>query len=124
MAIYSDFDASLDMQQDGDILRDTENEAIINSLTNILNTRQGSRRMLPEFAVNLMDLLFEPMDDATAHEIGNRIYGAIETWDDRIIIENLGINQNYDRNQYEITLDFRLKTSRKIETVNFILKQG
>jgi len=124
MAIYSDFDAELEIQQDGDILKDLENEAIRNSLINIINTRQGSRRMLPEFAVALMDVLFEPMDDTTAREIGNRIFGAIELWDDRVIVEVLNVNQNFDKGHYEITLDFRLKTSRKIETVNFILKQG
>ena len=124
MAIYSDFDAELEIQQDGDILRDLENEAIRNSLINIINTRQGSRRMLPEFAVGLMDVLFEPMDDTTAREIGNRIFGAIELWDDRVVVEVLNINQNFDKGHYEITLDFRLKTSRVIQTVNFILKQG
>jgi phage baseplate assembly protein W len=124
MAIYSDFDSELEIQTDGDIQRDIEEEAIRNSLINIINTRQGSRRMLPTFAINLMDLLFEPMDDTTAYEIGNRIFGSIELWDDRIIVENLNIHQNYDKSQYDITLDFRLKTSRKVETVNFILKQG
>ena len=124
MAIYSDFDASLDMQQDGDITRDLEEEAIRNSLINIINTRQGSRRMLPEFAINLMDLLFEPMDDTTAYEIGNRIFGAIERWDDRIIVRDLNIHQDYDKGEYDITLEFILKSSRKVETVNFILKQG
>jgi phage baseplate assembly protein W len=124
MAIYSDFDAELEIQQDGDITRDLENEAIRNSLINIINTRQGSRRMLPIFAVGLMDVLFEPMDDTTAREIGNRIFGAIELWDDRVIVEVLNINQNFDKGQYEITLDFRLKTSRRIERVDFILKQG
>jgi phage baseplate assembly protein W len=124
MAIYSDFDSELEMQQDGDIQRDLEEEAIRNSLINIINTRQGSRRMLPEFAINLMDLLFEPMDDTTAYEIGNRVFGAIERWDDRIIVEDLNIHQDYDRGEYDITLDFRLKSSRRVETVNFILKQG
>lgn len=124
MAIYSDFDAELEIQQDGDILRDLEEEAIRNSLINIINTRQGSRRMLPEFAINLMDLLFEPMDDTTAYEIGNRIFGSIELWDDRIIVENLDVHQDYDKGEYDITLNFRLKTSRKVQTVNFILKQG
>jgi len=124
MAIYSDFDSELEMQQDGDIQRDLEEEAIRNSLINIINTRQGSRRMLPEFAINLMDLLFEPMDDTTAYEIGNRVFGAIERWDDRIIVEDLNIHQDYDKGEYDITLDFRLKSSRRVETVNFILKQG
>jgi len=124
MAIYSDIDIELTQQADGDILRDTETEAVRNAIINIINTRQGSRRMLPEFAVNIYDILFEPMDDTTAYDLGNRIFNAIESWDDRIIIENVNVHQDYDKNLYEITVDFRIKTSQVIETVNIILKQG
>lgn len=124
MAIYSDIDINLERQNDGDILRDTEIEAVKNSIINIINTRQGSRRMLPEFAVNIHSLLFEPMDDTTARMIGNSLFGAIETWDDRIIVENVNVHQNYPRNQYEVTVDFRIRTSQITETVSLILKQG
>ena len=124
MAIYSDIDIELEKQADGDVLRDTETEAVRNAIINIINTRQGSRRMLPEFAVNIYDVLFEPMDDTTAYDLGNRIFNAIESWDDRIIIENVNVHQDYDKNLYEITVDFRIKTSQVIETVNIILKQG
>jgi len=124
MAIYSDIDIELEEQADGDVLRDTETEAVRNAIINIINTRQGSRRMLPEFAVNIYDVLFEPMDDTTAYDLGNRIFNAIESWDDRIIIENVNVHQDYDKNLYEITVDFRIKTSQVIETVNIILKQG
>jgi phage baseplate assembly protein W len=124
MAIYSDIDIELETQADGDVLRDTEVEAVRNALINIINTRQGSRRMLPEFAVNIFDVLFEPMDDTTAYDLGNRIFSAIESWDDRVIIENVNVHQDYDKNHYEITVDFRIKTSQVTETVNIILKQG
>ena len=89
MAIYSDIDIELETQADGDVLRDTETEAVRNALINIINTRQGSRRMLPEFAINIFDVLFEPMDDTTAYDLGNRIFSAIESWDDRVVIEGL-----------------------------------
>lgn len=124
MAIYSDIDMELEAQSDGDVTRDTETEAVKNAITNIINTRQGSRRMLPEFAINIYDLLFEPMDDTMAYDIGSRIFNAIESWDDRVIIENVNVHQDYDKNLYEITVDFRIRTSQITETVNIILKQG
>lgn len=124
MAIYSDIDISLTKAQDGDVLRDEEEDAIKNSLQNIINTLQGSRRMLPEFAVDIHGILFEPMDDTTAYEIGNRLLGAIDDWDDRIVVENINVHSNYEQAQYEITLDYRVKTSNVVETVEYILKQG
>ena len=124
MAIYSDIDIELTKAQDGDILRDEEEEAIKNSLINIINTPQGSRRMLPEFAVDVYGLLFEPMDDTTANEIGRRMLDGIETWDDRIVIENINVHSNFDIGQYEITIDYRVRTTETAQTVEFILKQG
>ena len=37
MAIYSDIDIELEDQADGDILRDTETEAVRNAIINIIN---------------------------------------------------------------------------------------
>ena len=124
MPIYSDIDIELTKAQDGDILRDEEEDAIFNSLSNIINTIQGSRRMIPEFAVDIYAMLFEPMDDTTSYEIGRRMLGAIEDWDDRIIVENINVHSNYDIGQYEITLQYRVGTSQDVQTVDFILKQG
>lgn len=124
MAIYSDIDINLEDQQDGDVLKDTGDDAIVNSLSNIVNTIQGSRRMLPEFALDIAGLLFEPMDDTTAYEVGSRLLGAIEAWDDRIIIKNINVHSDVEKSYYKITLDFSTKTSQTVRTVEYILKQG
>ena len=124
MPIYSDVDMELTMASNGDVTRNTEDDAIRNSLSNIMNTIQGSRRMLPEFAFDIMGLLFEPMEDATSQELGRRILGAIELWEDRIIVENVNVHANHRKNQYEITLTYRTVTSNITQTVNYILKQG
>lgn len=123
-AFYSDIDIQLLPQTDGDYTRDVEYDAVINSLTNIFNTRPGARRMLPEFAINIWSLLFEPMDEETAFKIGQDFLGAIEIWDDRVITENIHVHANYDTNQYEVKLTFRVEARRETETVEFILKQG
>jgi len=124
MAIYSDIDIELTMQQDGDILKDTSDDAIKNSLTNIVNTMQGSRRMIPEFALNISGLIFEPMDDTTAYEVGTRLLGAIEAWDDRIVVRNINVHSDAEKGYYKITIDFTTKTSLTVQTVEYILKQG
>lgn len=123
-AFYSDVDISLIPQTDGDYTRDIEYDAVINSLTNIFNTQPGSRRMLPEFAINIWNLLFEPMDEETAFKIGQDFLGAIEIWDDRVIVENIHVHANYDWNRYDVKLTFRVEARQETETVEFILKQG
>jgi phage baseplate assembly protein W len=73
MTYYTDIDINLERAQDGDIKKDTDVFAIENSLKNISETMQGSRRMLPTFAFNGYSLLFENMDEETADNIGNII---------------------------------------------------
>jgi hypothetical protein len=124
-AVYSDFDVALPMQTDGDIQRDVELESVKNSIQNILTTKKGSRRMLPEFGSDLDNMLFEPMDNETARKIGRELVLAIEAWDDRVSIENANINQNFEIMQYEITITFSIQGSlqAQAEVFKIILKK-
>jgi phage baseplate assembly protein W len=120
-AVYSDLDMELSRQTDGDLNRQTELDAVINSLTNIVSTLQGSRRMLPEFAQDLWALLFEPVDETTSRLIGERILDAITFWDDRVNVTNLRIQPKYDDGRYDITLNFNIKSIKEDRTIDFVL---
>ncbi len=123
---YSDIDIFLEKQTDGDIQRDTDYDAIKNSLWNIISTIQGSRRMLPTFAMDIHKLLFEPIDAITADLIGNRLIDSIEVWDDRVTIDGLEIEPVYDDNMYRCRMRFQilgLESPQDSYTIKFILKQ-
>lgn len=127
IAVYSDIDIELSQATDGDILRDTDEEAIINSLTNIINTLQGSRRMLPEFAASTQRLLFEPIDESTSGLIRSRMIDSVNRWDDRVEVEGLYIDPIYDQNMYKCLMKFRIKGFvgvRGIREIRFILRQA
>ena len=117
-AVYSDVDIGFTQQTDGDIKRVVEIDAIKNSLNNIVSTMQGSRRMIPEFAILLHEVLFDPMDEDTARIIGERILEGIEFWDDRIEITGIKIEPKYDINEYRINLSFKIKQTNIIELSN------
>lgn len=78
MATYTDIDLNLTKKRDGDIQEFTSVDAIKSSINNIIATLKGNRRMLPEFAGNLWEILFEPMDEVTAYSIGEELLSAIE----------------------------------------------
>jgi phage baseplate assembly protein W len=118
---WSDFDDSFGKQSDGDIQKDSDITAIFNSLTNILRTVQGERRMVPTFASNLSQLLFEPIDDVTARRIAESLLEAIKIWEDRIEVTGFDIEPRYDENLYRCRLNFVIVGSDEIETVDFIL---
>jgi phage baseplate assembly protein W len=123
-SVYSDVDMSLEIQSDGDITRDIDVEAIKNSIVNIITTVPGERRMLPTFAFGVYNLLFEPMNDEVAQKIGNNILSAIQTWEDRIKIDTVTVITDYDRNRYNIVVDFTMKGmgSQVVYSVDTILR--
>ncbi len=118
---WSDYDDSFDKQSDGDVLRDTDVSAIFNSLRNIILTVQGERRMLPTFASNVSQLLFEPVDEITARLIAENLLVAIRIWEDRIAITGFDIEPIPDENVYRCRLKFNVVGSDEVETIDFIL---
>lgn len=109
MAIWKDIDIELSKKNNGDI-RDMEDEdAVQNSLINLFKTIRGQRRMLPLYALNIYNYLFEPLDEITALAIGNEIIKAIEIWDNRVEILDLLIEPKYDRGIYDIVLSYKIK---------------
>lgn len=118
---YSDLDMELTKQTDGDITKDKDVDAILNSLNNIVSTLQGSRRMIPEFAQDLWNLLFEPLDEDTARMIAERLLEAIQIWEDRVNVEIINITPNYDQNRYDLSMEFTIKAIEETLSVDFIL---
>ena len=57
------------------------------------------------------DILFEPIDDATALVITQRIIEAIEAFEPRVILDfaNTTIEPLPDDNRYNVTIAFKIK---------------
>jgi phage baseplate assembly protein W len=109
MVWWKDIDIELDRKNDGDIKDFTDEEAIKQSLKNIFSTLQGQRRRLPTFATNLYFLLFDPVDDITAREIGENILSAITTWEDRITVDDILVKPSPDDHRYDITVSYFIR---------------
>jgi len=120
--VYSDFDINITRQTDGDLTKNTGFNAVKNSVTNIISTIQGSRRMLPEFAINIHRLLFEPIDEITAQVIAENVIEGINYWDDRIEVVGFDIEPRYDLGEYRCRMNAKIITSKEVETIDFILK--
>lgn len=120
--VYTDLDLTFKQSNDGDIASFKESGAIKSSLLNILSTMQGSRRYLPEFALPIYNLLFEPLDEITAKKIGEEILTSINIWEDRIIIDEIFVLVNENSHQYEVSLKYYIKETDEIQQVDYILK--
>lgn len=118
---YSDLDIQFRRQTDGDIQKDIDVDAIINSLSNIMATIQGSRRMLPEFAQGLHQLLFEPMTEDSAKAIGQLMLEGVRTWEDRVEVTGIDITPRFDNNEYRILMNVKIKALDEEQSIEFIL---
>jgi len=125
-AVYSDVDIELEQATDGDVTRDIDEQAVINSIRNIINTLQGSRRMLPEFAASIQRILFEPIDESTANLIKRRLIENVNRWDNRVNVEEIYINPDYDQNAYKCLIKFRIKgfEYNGFRTIEFVLRRS
>ena len=122
--VYSDIDMELTKQADGYITRDTDVQAIFNSIENIVMTIQGSRRMRPDFALGPHNFLFEQITEANAQQLGNVIGSAIALYENRINVVNIHVEYNLYDNLYKVTINFTiLGRTYVIESIDFTLKR-
>lgn len=84
-------------------------QALLESVMNILATEPGERIMYPEFGCYLSQYLFEPLDMITASNIKSSIEYAINKFEPRV--NNLLVNvvANEDLNTFNIDIIFNMK---------------
>lgn len=124
MAIYSDINMKLDKQTDGDLTMDKDIQAIFNSLTNIVSTIQGQRRMRPDFAYGPYNYIFEAITAENARQLGEIINSAIALYENRIAVTNTHVTYDRPNNLYSATISFvLLGRTAETQTINFILKR-
>jgi phage baseplate assembly protein W len=87
-----------------DIQVDYDGDAISNSLTNLFNTIPGQNLLNPEYGLNLVQFVFEPATNATAHLIGNHIMDNVSNFEPRVQVQNVNITVNKDEQTFTIVL--------------------
>jgi len=109
MAFYSDINLELNKDQSGDVKKDEDLDAVKNSIRNICETIQNQRAMLPTFAENGFNILFEPVNEEYANTIGDIIWDSIKEWDNRVELENINIHVDHINQLYQIEISFSVK---------------
>lgn len=112
---WKDIDIGLRKKYNNDVLDMINEDAIVNSLTNIFETLIGTRRMLPEFAVSIWNLLFEPIDRFIASRLGELLLYAFAIWEPRIEVDNIHVKVDEDNNQYCIDVTYHILSSANLQ---------
>lgn len=112
--IWSDIHQDLIQDAQGNIKMSVNEASVRTSIDNILGTTPGERVFLPTFASGLKGLLFEPMNQSRLSQFTKSIRSAIETWDDRVIVEGVDLKIDTDRHYVEVTTHFRIKSFSQV----------
>ena len=91
-----------------DLVAVKDKAAIVQSITGLLLTRKGERPFQPELGCDIQDLLFEPLDFASAGTIKQEIRNSINRYEPRAIVEQLRCEPDYDNNGYNVELQYTI----------------
>ena len=86
-------------------------------------TQPGEKLFQPQIGSGVRQLLFEPMDGFTADAIRDAILNTVGQHEPRIVIENLAVVEQYDANQFNVTIEYVIVGQPLVETVSFVLKR-
>ena len=114
--VWSDLDENLVQDIQGNLALVVNEQSVRDSIDNILNTNPGERLFLPQFDSGVRTLLFEPMTQAKMGTFSNNIKSAIETWDNRVIVQGVDLTIDTDNNYVAVTVSFSIPGITQILT--------
>jgi len=103
--------------QNGDGMSDLgilkNEQAVMESVYNILLTQPGERVMNPLFGCDLNQYLFTLIDDVTAYLIVKEVYNAIINYEPRILDLEVIVTPDPDANTFIIDVYLQINTSKE-----------
>lgn len=123
--VYSDVDFSFRLIPVSNALAlKKDEEAVKQSVVNILSTNRGERPFLPYFGANIRAYLFENFDNVTANLVEDEIRTALANYEPRVRVTNVEVNARPDNNSLRITLEFDIVSPREVSTsVDFVVER-
>lgn len=103
----------LQVNQTGGIKASAQAEKIAESIRIILGTQQGERLMRPNFGSNLKRLLFAPNTAATASLAQHYVEEAIRTWEPRVSLEAVTVENENSSAMLRIRISYRIRSTNE-----------
>jgi len=121
---YADFTNNLDLNLLTGYLAKTTNEnAIKNSIKNLILTGNGERFFDSTIGSKMATLLFEPIDAVTAELVRSTIKETIENHEPRANIVDIVVQANAENNSYYVKVIFKIINIPEDITLDLILNR-
>jgi len=121
---FKDLDLSFNIHPvKKDINKHVDEQAVINSLKNIILTNHYEKPFNPDYGSNIRALLFENIDAITAITLEREILQTIENFEPRVSVSKVTAVPDFDNNGYSIKLDFFIINLTNPITIQFLLQR-
>jgi phage baseplate assembly protein W len=91
-----------------DLIVVKDKAAIAQAIQNLLFTRIGERMFQPNLGSRLLNLLFEPLDNATAALISLEVREVLERYEPRISVLSVLAYPDSDENGFQVELSYSI----------------
>lgn len=119
---YSDFTTNLDPHPDKkDLLRFTNEDAVVSSIKNLLMTFRFERLNKPLIGSGVRKMLFEPIGMFTEAALREAILNTIENFEPRANVTELVVTGDPDNNLYNVALSFTTINKADPVTIQLLL---
>lgn len=95
----------------GGIKESRQEQKIRESILTILGTQHGERIMRPNFGCNLKSLVFSPNNTATANLARHYVEEGLTTWEPRIILDDVIIENDNLNGRLMIHIHYKIKSN-------------
>lgn len=120
--IYSDFRNDFAVHPvNKDLIKTTNEDAVKQSIKNILQTSQGERLFEPTFGGDLRAYLFENVTPFTEKAIQDAIISTIQNYEPRAGLLDVIVSANPDLNRYSVSITFYVINKEEPVQLDFIL---
>ena len=121
---YKDLDLSFNIHPvRKDINKHVDEQAVINSIKNIILTNHYEKPFNPDFGSNIRAMLFENIDSITAISLEREILQTIENFEPRASVSKVTAVPDFDNNGYSIKLEFYIINLTNPITIQFFLQR-
>tara|TARA_R100001463_G_scaffold15954_1_gene41438 strand:- start:707 stop:1120 length:414 start_codon:yes stop_codon:yes gene_type:complete len=98
--------------------------AIKQSVRNLILTMFGERPFQPNIGSKVRALLFEPWDPFSVDSMKSEIYNVISRLEPRVVCTGVSVRDDSDLNSVQISIDYTIVGQQEIQNVDFLLERA
>ena len=107
-----------------DLVQVKDKAAIVQAIQGILLTRKGERPFQPELGCDVQNMLFEPLDYASAGTIKQEIRETINRYEPRVTVRKITCKPDFNNNGYNVEMQYTIVGREDVPVgVEFILER-